>query len=116
VPEITSIYIQMMLEHFMHTYVQMMMILCFIIFIEKAGSSSNVCYNWKLPGSNCAQDTDYPELLNDFLQSFQANGWTVHKIMPCPPFSTSFTLHYSLVIVPLDTMHSELLRTLLDKP
>jgi hypothetical protein len=56
------------------------------------------------PDSNVGHDTDYPEGFRGISQFIYANAGIVHHIMPLPFPSKSFPIHYSLTILPFDTV------------
>jgi hypothetical protein len=47
---------------------------------------------------NPDMETGYPEVLNGFLQSFQAKAGIVLQRKPRPLSSTSFPIHHPLII------------------
>jgi hypothetical protein len=58
-------------------------------------------------------------LIEDFCgfpQSLQSNVGTAQQIMPQPPPSKSFPIHYLLTILLFDIKHAELLKVSLNKP
>jgi hypothetical protein len=56
-----------------------------------------------------------PVVLRGYPQSLKTNAGTVPEIKPWPLPSMSFPIHYSLIILSFDVMHSEVLTASLNK-
>jgi hypothetical protein len=70
----------------------------------------------QVPGSNSDPGTEYSEGFHCFSQFLQASAEIVPHMRIRPFLFTPFLIHYSLIILSIDSIHSEVLTVSLNKP